>query len=595
MKFWKTFWACLLAIVTGSIVSFIFSIIIFSSIIAAIVGVDESAEYSLEGNSVLTIDLKDPLVEHVSSNMMEYFSFSDFSISAPSSIYDITKMVKQAAIDPDIKGIYIKVPMVVSSSTTVLYELRTALEIFRDIAPDKFIVTYGDAYSRTALYLSSVATRVCVSPMGVVEWLGMAVMPTFYKGTLDKLGIEPQIIRNGKFKGAVEPFMLTSLSKENRLQYQSLIDSQWEYIVGAIAKSRGVKSADLLKAADELSIQSASDALDAGLVDEVIYADEVEDWIKEELDIEKVKYTSIKEYRRSSAVNLALNTVSKNRVEVIYAIGEISDMGSESDGIIGEKLAARIAKARENDRVKAIVIRVNSPGGSAIASEVINREVVLATKEKPVVISMGEYAASGGYWFAAQATSIVSSPMTLTGSIGAFGLMFNVQKGAEEILGITTDPVVTSKSADFYYMMRPLTALERRYMQNQVDRVYKDFIALVADGRDMSVAQVDSIGQGRVWSGLQGLENGLVDKIGTLSDAIEIAAEEAGIEDDYSVLVSKKSDNIFLSTLMGSSASVLSRVMPSFVGLQTLDYIGKLKRDHKTIQARLPFNLEIAN
>ncbi len=592
MGFWKTFWACLLAIVASSVISFIFSMIVFVSFITAIVSSAENEAFNVRNNSVLVVDLSEAIVEEVSSNPMDYFSFNSFSLSTPTSIAEVSKLVNRAALDPKIRGIYIKVPLVVGSSTVALYELRTALENFKERSPEKFIISYGDAYSQSALYLTSVASKVCINPVGVVDWTGMAVNPTFYKGTLDKLGIEPEIIRNGKFKGAVEPFMLTSLSPENREQYQSLINSNWNYIVSQIAASRSVTAESLQKAAEDLSIQSSYDAHKAGLVDELLYLDQVYEWIENELDVKKINTVSLKEYRRSGVLNYSVNS-SRNKIEVIYASGEIVDMKSGSGQIVGYQLAEKIAKARNNDRVKAIVLRVNSPGGSAIASEVIYREVALASKEKPVIISMGEYAASGGYWISAPATAIVSSPMTLTGSIGVFGLMFNAQKGAKDILGITFDPVKTAPAADMASMVRPLTPLERRYMQNRVDTIYHSFLSRVSEGRDMTTSEVDSIGQGRIWSGLQGLNNGLVDKIGTLDDAIELAAKKADIEGDYSVLSPKKSENPFFEIFIESAGGVIANIMPSSIESKAIKYVEKLKEENGSIKARTPFDFEI--
>lgn len=595
MKFWKTFWACFLAIILSSLFSFFFSVIMFVSVVVSLSSLVGGDVQSGDVNgSVLVIDMGNNIVETTSDNVMDYLDFSTFEVNLPISIYNMRQAIERAAIDPMIKGIYIKFPLTFASTSTVLYELRKVLEDFKQQSPDKFIITYGDAYSQQGLYLASVADEVCVNPMGAVQWTGMAVMPMFYKKLLSKLGVEPQIIRHGKFKGAVEPFILDKLSEENRLQLQSMVDSNWDYMVSEIVQSRGVEAEKLFEAANNLSISTVEEALEYGLVDKLCYKDELNDWIDEQHGDSKAKFVELNQYSLQDQLNQSM-AYSKNRVEVIYAQGSIVDesTGSSSSEIVGSELAARISKARKNDNIKAIVLRVDSPGGSAIASEVIAREVRLAVEDKPVVISMGEYAASGGYWISAPSTKIVASPLTLTGSIGVFGLMFSVEKGAEDILGITVDPVLSSTYADFGSLMRPFTPLERQVMQNSVNSIYDKFLVNVASGRDMTSEAVDEIGQGRVWTGLQGLENGLVDEIGTLNDAIELAALEAGISNDYSVISSKSKSNSPFSSLFGSvSVKLFTKIFPFAATEPLVEYIKGLEVENGTVQARFPYTLQ---
>ncbi|MFI3288087.1 MAG: signal peptide peptidase SppA [Rikenellaceae bacterium] len=591
MGFWKTFWACLLAIITTSLLSFFFSLIVFFVFLAAIFS-SESTPVKVSEATVLTVDLSKPIVETVSSDMSQYIDFSSFSMTLPTTLYAAVEAIEKAAIDPKIEGIYIKVPMVMAVSSESLYELREVLKNFKSQAPDKFLVAYGDVYSQGALYLTSVADKVFLNPSGGVSWFGMAVSPMFYKGTLEKLGIEPEVIRHGKFKGAVEPYILDKLSAENRLQYQSLIDSYWNYYLKEIAEARSLSVDVLQKAATNLEVQNAKAAKGIGLVDELYYKDELSAWIEETLGTEDYSTVSLADYSKLSSLNALMN-VSKNEIQIIYASGEIVDSG-DSDQIVGSKLAKKIEKARKDDKVKAIILRVDSPGGSALASDVIGREMSLAVEQKPVIISMGSYAASGGYWISAVSSKIVAAPNTLTGSIGVFGLLFNAQKGANDILGITVDPVKTNPSADLGSMMRPLTATERQYFQNGVEEVYTNFIERVALGRDMTTQSVDEIGQGRVWSGLQALDNGLIDEIGTLNDAVRIAALEAGIEGDYVVKQASNSNDDFLSVLMQSTQGVLSRIAPSIFGV-SMDV--SIKEQLETLQgkaqARLPFEFEV--
>lgn len=543
MSFWKTFWACFLAILLSSVVGFFFSVLMFVSVIFSLASMVTGDSTGVgHSGSVLVIDMEKSIVETTSENVIDYLDFSTFEVKTPITIYDMRQAIERAAIDPTIEGVYIKFPLLYESSSIAVYELRAALESFKQQSPSKFIVTYGDAYSQQGLYLASIADEVCVNPMGAVQWTGMAVMPMFYKKMLSKLGIEPQVIRYGKFKGAVEPYILDGLSKENKEQMQSMVDSNWDYMVREIARSRKLDAAQLFAAANDLLVSTVEQAQESGLIDKLCYKDELNDWLDSKVDGKKATFVELTEYSLTDRIG-STKSNSSNRIEVIYAQGTIVDeaTGSNSAEIVGADLASKISKARKNDNIKAIVLRVDSPGGSAIASEVIAREVRLAVEDKPVVISMGEYAASGGYWLSAPSTKIVASPLTLTGSIGVFGLMFSVEKGAEDILGITVDPVLSSTYADFGSMMRPLSALERQVIQNSVNSIYGKFIENVALGRNMTTEAVDEIGQGRIWTGSQGFENGLVDVVGTFGDAISLAADEAGLGSDYRVVVSKSS------------------------------------------------------
>ncbi|MEF9950028.1 MAG: signal peptide peptidase SppA, partial [Mucinivorans sp.] len=465
-------------------------------------------------------------------------------------------MIDAAAEDPRIAGIYIKISPVMATSLSSLYELRAALERFRKNSVDKFIVAYSDTYSQGALYLASVADKIYLNPAGAVDWRGMGSTSMFFKGTLDKLGVEPEIIRHGTFKGAVEPFMLDKMSDANRLQMQTMITSMWNHIVSQIALSRSV-SADSLKAmASDLRIVTATNAVEAGLVDSTIYRDQLQTNLERLTSRKTLKLLTLNEYRRSG-VNLAGDVASENKIAVVYASGDIVDSGDPASQIVGNDLAASIAKVRKDKTVKAMVLRVNSPGGSALASEVVRREMELTKKEKPVIVSMGEYAASGGYWISATSDAIVTTPVTITGSIGVFGLMFNVEKGAREKLGVTFDGVTTNPSADMGAIYRPLTRAERLVIQNGVDTVYMNFVNNVAAGRKMKAADVDSLAGGRVWSGLQAVDNGLANKIGGLNDAIALAAEKAGLDKYRITTVSGSLDGNFVQMFQNFSHASL--------------------------------------
>lgn len=584
MKFWKSFFACFLAVVASGLLA----IIVFVSFVVALVS-SSNQMVSIDNHSVLTLDLSETIVEVISDDMSEYLDLMSFELNVPITQSAVVSAIQRAAVDARIDGVYIKVPMVVAASQSTLYEIRCALQYFKAAAPEKFIVAYGDYYSQGALYVASVADSIFVNPSGAVSWLGMSVSPTFYKGTLDKLGISAEVIRHGKFKGAVEPYILSKLSAENRVQYQSLIDSNWGYLVDEIASARGLSNSMLDSAATNITVRNSSDAKLVGLVDELYYRDQLEEWLKRMSD-EDYELLSVVDYSRTEG-----SLYSKNKIKVIYADGEIVDEGSSS-AIVGNRLASKLAEARKDDDVKAIVLRVNSPGGSALASEVIAREVRLAHEAKPLVISMGDCAASGGYWISAQSSKIVASPSTITGSIGVFGLHFNVQKGASDLLGITVDPVTTNPSADMGSLMRSYTPLERQAMQNNVEEIYNSFLKNVAKGRDMTVEKVDEIGQGRVWTGLQAQQLGLVDEIGTLDYAILLAAIEAGVEDDYMVKMDRGGSDSFWGAVFDVSSAIVAKVLPSFTSTKLDEMIvQKLIKEQCTVQARLPFNLNVVN
>lgn len=567
MGFGKTFLACLLAIVVGSVVSFFFTIIVIVGIISSVSFFAEET-YSVEGSSVLMIDLSNPIVENTSSNFTDNFDFETFHIKRNTTIYDAVALVDAAATDPRIDGIYIKVTPLVNTSLSSLYELRQALVRFNENSNEKFVVAYGDVYSQGALYLASAADKVYLNPAGAVDWSGMSASSMFFKGALDKLGVEPEIIRHGKFKGAVEPFMLTKMSDENRLQNQQMIGSMWDFVVGEIAASRSLSVDTLQYMATNLTLSTAADAMNAGLVDSVIYRDQLKANLARITGRDEPRLITMDQYRRSG-VNLNGDVMSGDKVAVVYATGDIVDMGNPASQIVGNDLANTISKARLDKSVKAMVLRVNSPGGSALASEVVRREVELTRAVKPVVVSMGAYAASGGYWISCSADQIVATPLTITGSIGVFGIMFNVEKGAREKLGVTFDAVSTNPSADMGSIFRPLTRAERLVIQNSVDTIYNRFVNYVAQGRQLPAASVDSLGGGRVWSGLQAKESGLVNEIGGLNDAIILAAEKAGVEKYRVSTIAADGGNSFTEIFSGVSRVALRSVFGA--GTQVID------------------------
>ncbi len=596
MTFWKTFLSCLLAIIVSSIASFILSIIVYAAILGAIL--NNSTTEKLTPNSVLVLDLNTQIVEEPSSDPMEYLDLGSMSLNTPLRILDIQNTLQSAAIDPQIRGVYIKIPMMMTTPLAVLYEIREMLQKFRHTAPEKFVMAYGDAYSQGAIYLSSVCSNVFLNPYGAAPLSGMTITPMFFKGTLEKLGVEPQIIRHGKFKGAVEPYTLSKLSTENKLQYQSLIDSQWNFLLQETAKSRGLNHVELNQAATKLSVTDATEALDAGLVDSLLYQDQVQDWMMQKLGTPKTpNQISVAAYKQLVIDPKTItDTFADNKIEIIVADGAIADTGGDGGNqIIGNALAKKIQKARQNTSIKAIVLRVNSPGGSVLASEVISREVELTVAEKPVVVSMGQYAASGGYWISTPANTIVSNPVSVTGSIGVFAMMFNAEKGLKNHLGITLDPVTTNHSADFGSIARGLSPLEKQVMQKSVDNIYQQFTQKVATNRNLTITEVDKIGQGRVWTGLQAKELGLVDSIGSLSLAVEIAAEQAGIQGNYTLNQSKTNSSMFSALFSGGVKLAVQKITGWFIDTPEIKLQKTIEQENGKVIARLPLDLHFTN
>lgn len=592
MNFIKTFFACLLAIVVGSIFSTLLSVFIFSMVIGAMLsGMSEPVQ--ITANTVLHIDLAQPIQENKPSNPLDQFNFSDMTIKSTLTTYEAAQAIRDAASDPNIKGIFIDVPMVPQASTDALYELREAIAEFRSES-EKFVIAYGDYYSQGTYWLASGADKIYLNPKGNLLWNGLSAQVMFYKQTLAKLGIEPEIFRHGKFKGAVEPFLLDKMSDENRLQMSSLSNSIWGQLVGDVASARSIDSAQLQRYADSLSIAFPADALKHGMVDSLCYRDAVLAHLSRLTDVSEEKdpnFISLSKYINRSYRNYS----GTEKIALLYAVGEIMDQNSGGDAIVGNTLRKEIAKLRRDKNVKAVVLRVNSPGGSVLASDIIHHELQLLQNEKPLVVSMGDYAASGGYYISCPADEIVAAPTTLTGSIGVFGMWFNAQKGARDILGINVDVVGTNTSADLGNIFRPMTPAERHFMQNGVDSAYVGFVNLVAAGRDMSFEQVDSMAGGRVWSGRQALEAKLVDRLGTLNDAIELAAMKAGIT-SYRVSTYPKAKDTGLDAIFASAISETANIIfatkdPQKIIQQQLENI----RAKQGIVSRMPFDIEINN
>ena len=520
-----------LAVIVGLLIFSILSFFFLAGLIAVISSSEE--EIKIKENTVLVMNLeRRVLVERSSEDDPDFSSLSFFGGVPTVGLTSLKNAIRTAKENGDIKGIFLKGGTLIGGQAGIK-ELRDELKSFKESG--KFIVSYGEIYTENGYYLSSVSDEIYINPSGLIEFNGLASETLFFKGLFEKLEIEPQVFRVGDFKSAVEPFLLDKMSDENRLQTQSFLDDLNDFYLREIAESRGMDFETVSDINANMLVRKLKDATELNIVDGLWYEDQVIDLMKQKLGLKKEdKINTINVSRTNKAIK-SKKKYSGNRIAVIVAEGEI--MGGDADGIVSsDKFKEEIKKAKNNKNVKAIVLRVNSPGGSALASEVIWRELEEARKEKPVIASMGEIAASGGYYIAAASDSIVAQPNTITGSIGVFALWFNAQGLLNNKLGITTDVVKTGQLSDFLSPTRKVTEMERSIFQGQVEEGYDIFLDRVAEGRDMTKEEVMKVASGRVWTGNQALENGLVDVLGGLDDAIKIAAEKAGISDDYRVV-----------------------------------------------------------
>ena len=555
-NFLKTFLACLLALVVANILIVTFFVMILAGIGAAF----SEQVRPVESGSVLRIDLSERITDAPEVNPFSAMGIGDLidmDMSRSYALIDVLEAIERAASDDDIEGIYLNIDPYSGVGMATLDEIRAAVLKFKESG--KFVLSYADFYTQSSYYLATAADRIYMNPEGSLSWTGMASGIMFYKGLLEKLGVHAEVIRHGKYKAAVEPFLLEKMSPENRLQTERLLGSIWGYIVGNVAAARGIDSAQLQRYASELTLTDAQSAVDTKMVDSLSYESDVQDMLCEMTGWEdEPEFVSLGTYIDQPGA--VAKKLSKNKIAVVYAEGQIVD-GKGKEGLVGSSsLAARLQEVRRDEQVKALVLRVNSPGGSALASEVIWHEIERIRQNRPVIVSMGNMAASGGYYISCPADAIVTSPLTLTGSIGVFGLMFDGGDALKDKLGISVDVAKTNPSADMGMSVfgvvgvRPLSPAERQFMQNSVETVYSTFVDHVAQGRNLSVEAVDEIGGGRVWSGLDAVEIGLADGFGGLTDAIALAADRAGIADDFRIVTPEDEPDRFTQIMRFMSA-----------------------------------------
>ncbi len=544
----KQFFKFMFASMLGFFLTFIIIFFIMVGMIASIASFSRKDVVEVEKQSVLHLSLDKEIVDRGGRSPFESFDFFSFSPSSAIGLNDIINNLKKAKKDDKIEGIFLDLSLL-SAGWSTIHEIRQAIEDFKESG--KFVVAYGESFTQNAYYLATTADEIYLHPEGVVDFRGINAEMFFLKNMLDRLGIDPQIIRHGEFKSAGEMFNQERMSPENREQMTSYINSIWNNVMADIAKSRGLSVNHLNQVANELLTRNSELAMEWDMIDGIMHRDQILDEIRTRIGIEPeddINFISLARYDRAPRPKAMERPRTRDKIAVVYGMGNILP-GSGSETTIGsDRIAGAIREARKDTTVKAIVFRINSPGGSALASDVILREVKLAAQEKPVIASMGDVAASGGYYIACKADLIVANPNTITGSIGVFGMIPNMQGFFNEKLGITFDNVKTNDFSDLASVSRPLTRAEREIIKEGIERVYETFISHVAEGREMTTSTVDELGRGRVWSGSEARQNGLIDEFGGLNYAIEKAAEMAELENYRLVEYPKRRE--FLAMLM---------------------------------------------
>ncbi|HSF53311.1 MAG TPA: signal peptide peptidase SppA [Algoriphagus sp.] len=580
-----------LAVIVGLFIFTILSTLIFFGIIGMIAASSEK-EVSVKENTILHLNLNGRmLVERTPEDDLDLGSFGNpFGGDMNAGLVNLKKAILEAKTNENIKGIYLNTGLIMAGQANLL-ELREALIDFKESG--KFLIAYDEAFSEGGYFLASVADEIYLNPLGAIDFNGFSSEGIFFKGLFEKVGIKPEVFRVGEFKSAVEPFILEKMSDENRLQTQFFLDDINNLAVSKIAESRGIPLDSLRKINSEMLVRKAKDAVTYKLATALAYEDEVHTKLREKLglteddEIPTINATDLGSLAKSK------NITSKNRIAVIVAEGDI--VGGNADGVISsEKFAKEIRKARKDENIKAIVLRVNSPGGSIVASEVIWREMTEAKKAKPLIVSMGGVAASGGYYISAPADTIVAQPNTITGSIGIFGLWFNVQELLNDKLGVTTDVVSTGQLSDFMNPTRELTEVERTIIQSSIEDGYETFISRVAEGRGMHPDSVKKVASGRVWTGTQAKERGLVDVLGGLNTAIEIAAGKIDAGDDYRVVYYPEQKTWFEDLFSTFGDKVQIKILQAQLG-ENYNLIEKIKslQNYHGIQVRMPQDIVI--
>ena len=580
----KSFFKYTFATVLGLFLFFFVGLMILIGIGAA--SGNETVE--VKDNSVLKIDLSQPIAEREQNNPLEDLGIPGAGGNV-TGLYELKKAIAKAKADEKIKGILLE-----GSFGRMGYatneEIRAALLDFKKSG--KFIYSYGEYFSESNFYTATVSDSIFLNPEGLVEFNGISSEIMFFKGALDKLEIQPEVFRVGEFKSAVEPFLRENMSDANRLQATSFLNSINMHVMSQVAVNRKLTPESVKVSSDSMKARSAEDAVRLGLVSKAAYYDQVLSTLKKKLGVEKdddINFISYNKYRKAESEEES--SASDNKIAIIFGQGEINSGKGDNESIGSDKICEALRKARNDKKIKAVVLRINSPGGSALASDVMWREIQLTKKEKPVIASMSDVAASGGYYMAMGCDKIVAHPTTITGSIGVFGLMFNAQNMFKNKLGITFDGVKTGAYSDIGNGTRPFTEGEKQIIQSEVNKIYETFTTKAAAGRKMPVETLKSLAGGRVWSGTEAKANGLVDELGGLDKAIELAAAQAKIGKDYRIKLLPAQKN-FIEEIMEQIGGE-ARVSMAKAELGELYPLVKQFQKIKTmegINARLPYD-----
>ncbi|MDX5438177.1 MAG: signal peptide peptidase SppA [Pontibacter sp.] len=577
-----------LATIVGLLIFFFISILLLIGIAASTASRDE---VKVAENSVLELKLDKPISERDPKDPLAELGFSFGGLSSTDGLDQIKASIRRAKEDENIEGIFLNMTLV-NAGMGKLEEIRNELIDFKESG--KFIVSYTYLSTEKAYYLASVADRIYLNPMGTIEFNGMSSELFFFKRLLDKLNIEAQIFKVGTYKSAVEPFFLEKASDANREQLNSFLNSINSYQLQQIAKSRGMTAEELKNVQDNLLVRDPEDAKKFKLITDIGYYDEALSYMKERIGVEedeKLEMVGLSKYKKVKDKEIS---VSKNRIALIYAEGDIVDGEGGEDNIGGRRFADAIRDARLDEDVKAVVLRISSPGGSALASDVIWREIQLTKKVKPVIASMSDVAASGGYYIAMGCDTIVAHPNTITGSIGVFGIIPNLQGFLNEKLGITVDHVNTGKFSDVPTITRPMTAQEKEIVQNQINQIYETFTSKAAQGRSMTQDQLKEYASGRVWSGIEAKQRNLGDVYGGLEKALAIAATKAGIDGDYRLKELPARKGFFEELFGDMGAEAKEQAIKAELGeLYPYYKLYQKASTLKGIQARMPYELTV--
>lgn len=582
----KNFFKIVLGTFVGSLIALTVGFFLMLGFIGSMASFSETKPV-VPKSAILSIDFGTRISEQSIDDPFSSINPLQGTSGKTQGIYSLIRSIEKAATDPAIKFIYMNLSSL-NAGITHTEELRSALERFR--TSGKPVIAYADNFSQPAYYLSTVADKIYLSPTGMLPLTGVSISTIFFKDLLDKLGVEVQLVRHGKFKAAAEQFISNKMSPENREQLQAYVNAVWSTWASQIASAREIPVEKINLLADNLSLSTAQDALEAGLVDELLYKDQLIEKLTTLFGVEDEKDLKMITTTNYDKATHKVDFKEKNKVAIIYANGDII-MGKTENNIASDSFMEHISKVRKDSTIKAVVFRVNSPGGSAQSSDIIERELALLMENKPVVVSMGDYAASGGYWISAKANKIFTNNTTLTGSIGVFSMVPNFQKAMNKHLSVNAESVNSNKYSDLMSGYRPLESTESEFLRNAVEKIYTDFINLVAQGRNMTPEKVDEIAQGRVWAGKDALGIGLADQQGGLYDALLSAASMAGLEGYRIVEYPVQKSAIDRLVEMLSESSVAAGNIADPLGMLENAYQSLLKERGISHMARLPYNI----